>query len=69
MSKADPKYSAGARMERKAFRDYLRRQIKLRSTDGASVEAITLNTVLFFVLGRQRRYDPKPGGLGRKSSK
>lgn len=58
---ADPKTSAGARLERKAFRDYLRRQLRTAS-DSSS---IGLTAVLNWVLARQARYDKRGGGLGR----
>ena len=47
---ADPKTSAGARLERKAVREYLRRQIA-RGKQGS------LDAVLDWVLKRQERYD------------
>jgi hypothetical protein len=53
---ADPKVSAGARLERKAFREYLRRLLKR----GA---AVNLETALGWVLKREARYNPKRGGL------
>jgi hypothetical protein len=61
---ADPKASAGARAERKAFRDYLRRQIKSDSVFDDPQAA--LEAVLTWVLKRQERYDKATGGLGRK---
>lgn len=59
---ADPKVSAGARLERAAFRSYLRRAIS-RATIGADSGA----AILEWVLARQKRYDKKTGGLGRGS--
>lgn len=61
---ADPKASAGARAERKAFRDYLRRQIKGNFSSG---DKALLNEILNWVLKRQQRYDTQTGGLGRKA--
>ncbi len=60
---ADPKTSAGARTERAAFRAYLRRQLNAL---GEGAEASSLGPVLEWVLGRQKRYDKKAGGLGKK---
>ena len=56
---ADPKRSAGARLERKAIRAYLRR---LLAHDDANP---AIATALAWVLGRQKRYDSKSGGLGK----
>jgi hypothetical protein len=53
----DAKRSEGARMERKAIRAYLRRELK--HTPGS----IALSIILNWVLDRQRRYDKKKGGL------
>jgi ribonuclease P protein component len=54
--------SEGARYERAAFRNRLRRQIrKALMTDEREV----LQTELDWVLSRQTRYDARPGGLGR----
>ncbi len=58
-AKASPAKSAGARLERKAMRTYLRRLIKRW---GGSVVA---EEALAWVLQRQKRYDKRPGGLGR----
>lgn len=54
---ADPKTSAGARLERKAFRAYLRRM--------AARGKGTIAEALDWVLARQTRYDKKTGGLGK----
>lgn len=56
---ADPKTSAGARVERKAFREYVRRLI------AASGPQIDGEKVVAWILKRQQRYDGKAGGLGR----
>ncbi len=61
MTKADPKVSQGARMERAAFRAYLRRRIK-----HAVVDYDGLSECLGWVLDRQQRYDKASGGLGKK---
>lgn len=55
---ADPKRSEGARLERAAVRAYLRR-IASKSQNPAIEQAIA------WVLGRQKRYDAKTGGLGK----
>lgn len=59
-----PEFSAGARCERKAFREYLRRRIKPKDSQRGTPEDIsTLESVLMWVKGRQSRYDKKEGGL------
>lgn len=62
MTKADPKVSHGARVERAAFRAYLRRMMKRASP----VEEGMLDTCVLWVLDRQKRYDKAAGGLGKK---
>lgn len=64
--KPDPKYSAGARTERAAMRNYLRRKVKKTSAvaDGTS-GARVLSEALDWVLKRQQRYDKRPKGLGK----
>lgn len=57
-----PERSEGARYERKAIRNYLRRQIANERTENQKV----LEVVLDWVLTRQKRYDKKTGGLGKK---
>lgn len=60
---ADHAKSEGARYERAAYRNRLRRQIKRAvMTDDAKV----LQTELDWVLARKSRYEKVPGGLGRK---
>jgi hypothetical protein len=54
----DPKVSAGARLERAAFRAYLRRLLKHQDSP-------SLQSALAWVLKRQARYDRKAGGLGK----
>ncbi len=61
--RADPATSAGARAERVAFRKYLRRKISIEGTNSTTGKA--LNAALLWVLLRQKRYDRRPGGLGR----
>jgi hypothetical protein len=58
VTKADPKTSDGARVERAAFRQMLRRRIKLDASP-------LLTSLLDWVLQRQERYDNAPGGLGK----
>jgi hypothetical protein len=60
---ADPKLSAGARLERAAMRAYLRRQ--LAQPGALDVSKAALQLVLEWVLLRQKRYGPRPGGLGK----
>jgi len=62
---ADPKTSAGARAERKAFRDYLRRQIVIANKVSPLLQVSTLERAVAWVLTRQKRYDTKAGGLGK----
>lgn len=57
----DPKFSAGARLERKAFRDYLRRQLAKSSAAGNPARA--WEKAIEWVLARQQRYDKREGGL------
>ena len=59
---ADPKFSAGARLERKAMREYLHRRIK-RTADPYMLDEIQI--IIRWVLKRQARYDRKAGGLGK----
>lgn len=61
-SKADPKTSQGARMERKSVRSYLRRKLNVVKDAQASASLVE---VLDWVLTRQRRYDKAGGGLGK----
>ena len=60
----DPKYSAGARYERKAIRMFLRRRLGPVDAQGTGTpESRTLQFVLDWVLARQKRYDETSGGL------
>lgn len=66
MPNTKPLRSEGARVERKAVRAYLRRQIR----DVSSLEGVgtlfaeeRLQAVLAWVLERQQRYDKRAGGL------
>jgi hypothetical protein len=58
-----PIYSAGARYERKALREYLARRIEKYIKAGHDERATQLALVLVWVKTRQSRYDKKPGGL------
>jgi len=58
------KMSEGARLERKTFRERLRRGIKLYSDSPETQTA--LKQELEWVLTRSKRYDAKEGGLGKK---
>lgn len=55
----DPQRSAGARLERKAIRTYIRR-LQREAADHNLLEII-----LRWVLQRQQRYNRRKGGLGR----
>lgn len=68
--KADPKVSEGARLERQAFRAYLRRlrAVNAKHDAGsawAQAERNVIAVALNWVLTRQKRYDRRKGGLGR----
>ena len=54
--KADPKCSEGARMERVAVRNRLRRMIKKYGEAGNISHAETLGIELQWILDRQMRY-------------
>mgnify|MGYP007082007439 FL=1 len=60
----DPKMSEGARLERKSFRERLRRGIKLYA-DSKEIQDV-LKQELEWVLTRSKRYDVARGGLGKK---
>jgi len=62
---ADHAKSEGARYERKAVREYLRRQIKKSAAHSVGWPD-ALNEALQWILKRQERYEKKAGGLGRK---
>ena len=67
--KASPAFSKGACYERDSFRDFLRREMKkiqLLDSEASHVRFETTKRYLVWVLARQRRYEKKPGGLGRK---
>jgi hypothetical protein len=64
--KANPLLSAGARLERAAFRNRLRRMIeKWARSECNRREEATLVFELKWIEGRQKRYDKRPGGLGK----
>lgn len=62
--KTDPLKSEGARLERAACRAYLRRKMKWSGTGTMRTEAFS--EVLGWILTREKRYDQKKGGLGKK---
>ena len=55
--------SEGVRLERKAMRAYLRRQI---ADTYFTLEQKIFGQVLSWLLARQKRYDKRIGGLGKK---
>ena len=65
---AKPEVSEGARLERQAFRDKIGRTLRRLAKVQAEVtpEQVELGELLDWVNGRRKRYDAKPGGLGRK---
>lgn len=63
---ASPLLSLGARMERKAIRRYLQRKLKKYNDESAYS---VCKEMLQWVLTRQKRYDSRPGGLGRSRRK
>lgn len=63
--KADPKLSAGARLERKATRAHLRSVIRQLETGVALSPVAVVRGILDWTLKRSARYDKAPGGLGR----
>ena len=65
ITKADPKESEGARLERRAVRDRLRRMIKAYGDIKHTAHEV-LRVELYWILARQDRYDKVKGGLGKK---
>lgn len=63
MAKAEQAFSEGARYERAAIRQYLRRRLRDMNTLNITGE---IHTVIEWVLARQKRYDKHPGGLGKR---
>lgn len=59
-------YSAGARYERKAIVARLRRRIRYYDAEEKCFSSEVLRIELEWQLARQKRYDAKPGGLGKK---
>ncbi len=65
VSKADPKLSAGARLERQAVMRYLRRLINGKGfAEPCHVQC--WNDLAYWMRMRQLRYNAKPGGLGKR---
>lgn len=64
-TKGKAEYSAGARYERKAVREYLARLLKAENAQFVPSQRITelLRRALRWVRTRQTRYDNRPGGL------
>lgn len=62
---ADPKTSAGARLERKVFREYLRRRLRTTTRVDQLLLRLEVQAILNWVLAREKRYDKRPGGLGK----
>lgn len=60
----DPLKSAGARLERKSMRAFLRRLSTSTIKGNGTAEEIRMcEFILDWVIKRQERYDKKPGGL------
>lgn len=69
MKKANPLKSEGARLERKAVRTYLRQRIRhwdRLDAYGGPVGRVMLQEALDWILARQKRYDARPSGLGKR---
>jgi len=60
--KADPLLSKGARIERESFRAHLTKALDNATTPD---ERSWIMRELNWVNGRRRRYNKKPGGLGK----
>ena len=68
MAQVDPKFSAGARLERRSYREYLRREMAAISPymrNSNNLYYLALSRSLSWVMKRQARYDKKKGGLGK----
>lgn len=65
---AEPLRSAGAREERRAVLAYLRRKARHTSAvAGAGLPTATvMGQAIEWMLARQKRYDARVGGLGKK---
>ena len=61
---ADPRFSAGARLERKAILAHVRRVLKSFTVAGDADDVLL--KLESWVLKRQARYDKQPGGLGKR---
>lgn len=57
--------SEGARYERAAIRTRLRRRIKDEESRFHGAEVRLLTAELNWILARQKRYEQRPGGLGK----
>jgi hypothetical protein len=58
--------SEGARIERKAILSRVRRLAKLEAEAGHDYIAEAFDKLAEWILERRKRYEAKPGGLGRK---
>ena len=66
-SPTPPERSDGARRERKAIRSYLRRYAhKLKTENPNSEMLFAIGDTLDWLLARSKRYDARPGGLGKR---
>lgn len=64
-TKADPKLSEGARLERRATRAHLRSVLRQLETGVALSPMAVVRGILDWTLKRSQRYDEAPGGLGK----
>ncbi len=64
MPKADPKLSAGARLERAAMSRHLKRLLRSGLTDPPALDGYM--ALLQWLRDRDVRYNAKPGGLGKR---
>ena len=63
-TKADPRFSAGAREERREVLAKVRREIRASGADAADGRCVgALKRMEAFLLGRQKRYSKRSGGL------
>lgn len=62
--KADPRYSAGARVERASILAHVRREQRAFAVDDRF--SSVLANLEDWILKRRARYEKKAGGLGRK---
>lgn len=65
MTTTDPRTNKGARMERADDVAALRRRWRKATTAGQTERAAAYDEFLHYKRTRQKRYDRKPGGLGK----